>query len=113
MKTTISKVGLPENVCRHLAWRAKKNDWTPVDVEVLVDAALTSKTLRSPAAFVTHRINHDIKLPPRGETFGELVAELACPVCHTVPCTCDWDPQSERWADYRHRVTVQPGAGVL
>ena len=115
MEEIIARSGLPEHTARYLAHVCRAQHWKESDVESLVELATTSSSIKSPAAFVRHRITHDIKdeSPPKPKTFGETLRELACSSCHTYPCTCSWDPEQETWADYRRGVTVQLEVGMV
>ena len=128
MEEIIAQAGLPEHSARYLAYVCKAQGWTEDDVKNLVELATTSASIRSPAAFVRHRITHNIKdsLPPRPKTFGQILSELACPECHQYPCCCDWDQGGESYLQFKERVygykpklqtmefpTVQVEAGVV
>ena len=128
MEETIVQAGLPEHAARYLAYVCKTHGWTEDDVEALVELATTSPSIRSPAAFVRHRITHNIKErpAPKPKTFGKTLEELACPKCHQYPCCCDWDQDAETYLQFRERVyghkpalqtaefpTVQARAGMI
>jgi len=104
MKDIIAKVGLPEHICKALAWKAEQQGWTEEDVQTLVKIALTSPTIRIPRAFVINRIRLNIKetnggKEPQPSSSG---AEGAvCPDCHTYPCTCGWDPDVMTLAEFK------------
>ena len=100
MKDIIAKVGLPEHICKALAWKAEQQGWTEEDVQTLVKIALTSPTIRIPRAFVINRIRLNIKETNGGNT-GETAELRVCPNCHTHPCTCGWDPDIMTLAEFK------------